>query len=262
VINIDDAFGRKLAAEYRGEGLVLCSRHESSIETQRSASRLFCREVTASAAGLTLEIGGAWGNATLASRFVGDFNIDNLLAVLGVLLGWGFSLQESTAALAKCSPPPGRMETFSVPGKPLAIVDYAHTPDALEKALHAARAHCTGRLICVFGCGGDRDARKRPVMGQIAEQLSDQIVITDDNPRTEDGDTIVVDIVKGLRRPRSAIIERDRASAIEIAIRNAGPGDAVLIAGKGHEDYQIIGHETRHFSDREVVQAVLEGQAP
>jgi UDP-N-acetylmuramoyl-L-alanyl-D-glutamate--2,6-diaminopimelate ligase len=197
----------------------------------------------------------------LASRFVGDFNVDNLLAVLGALLGWGFTLEEATAALAKCSPPPGRMETFSAPAMPLAIVDYAHTPDALEKALRAARAHCDGRLLCVFGCGGDRDARKRPVMGEIAERLSDEIIITDDNPRTEDGDAIVAGIVAGLTRPQVATIERDRARAIELAIRRAEARDVVLVAGKGHEDYQIVGLETRHFSDREVVQAALGRQA-
>jgi UDP-N-acetylmuramoyl-L-alanyl-D-glutamate--2,6-diaminopimelate ligase len=257
VINVEDAFGRSLAANYRGDGLVLCARSEMHMDSQQSASHLFCRDVRASASGLILEIGGSWGNATLASRFVGDFNVDNLLAVLGALLGWGFTLEEATAALAKCSPPPGRMETFSAPAMPLAIVDYAHTPDALEKALRAARAHCDGRLVCVFGCGGDRDARKRPVMGEIAERLSDEIIITDDNPRTEDGDAIVAGIVAGLTRPQVATIERDRARAIELAIRRAKARDVVLVAGKGHEDYQIVGLETRHFSDREVVQAAL-----
>jgi UDP-N-acetylmuramoyl-L-alanyl-D-glutamate--2,6-diaminopimelate ligase len=260
VINVDDAFGRELAANYRGKGLVLCARSETNIDAVPDASRLFCRDVRASTSGLTLEIGGTWGNATLASHFVGDFNVDNLLAVLGALLGWGFSLEEATSALAKCSPPPGRMETFSAAGKPLAIVDYAHTPDALEKALRAARAHCEGRLLCVFGCGGDRDARKRPVMGEIAERLSDEVIITDDNPRTEEGDAIVAGIVAGLTKPQAATIERDRARAIELAVRRAKAGDVVLIAGKGHEDYQIVGLETRHFSDREVVQAALARQ--
>ncbi|MFL6576763.1 MAG: UDP-N-acetylmuramoyl-L-alanyl-D-glutamate--2,6-diaminopimelate ligase [Povalibacter sp.] len=260
VINIEDAFGRELAANYRGEGLVVCGRARANVDAFET-SHVICRDVRRTATGLVLEIAGSWGEATLPSRFVGDFNVDNLLAVLAVLLGWGYSLERASAALAECSPPPGRMETFTAPGQPLAIVDYAHTPDALEKALHATRAHCAGRLICVFGCGGDRDARKRPIMGEIAERLSDAVIITDDNPRTEDGDAIVAGIVEGLKHPQSVTVERDRARAIETALRNAQAGDAVLIAGKGHEDYQIIGLETRHFSDREVVQAALRRQA-
>ena len=149
------------------------------------------------------------------------------------------------------------METFTAPGKPLAIVDYSHTPDALEKALLATRKHCRGRVICVFGCGGERDPGKRPMMGAIAERLADCIVVTDDNPRGEDGDVIVADIVRGLRLPQSAVIQRDRAAAIEYAIEAASADDAVLIAGKGHEDYQIVGAEKRHFSDRQIAQAAL-----
>jgi UDP-N-acetylmuramoyl-L-alanyl-D-glutamate--2,6-diaminopimelate ligase len=217
--------------------------------------------VNAAATGLELEIESSWGSASLRSRFVGDFNVDNLLAVLAVLLSAQFSLPSAVAALEQCVAPPGRMETFSAPGKPLSIVDYAHTPDALEKALRATRSHCNGQLICVFGCGGDRDARKRPVMGEIAERLADVVIITDDNPRTEDGDAIVAGIVSGLKQPQRVVIERDRARAIERAIRAAHATDAVLIAGKGHEDYQIVGIETRYFSDRDVVQAALRRDA-
>jgi UDP-N-acetylmuramoyl-L-alanyl-D-glutamate--2,6-diaminopimelate ligase len=174
-----------------------------------------------------------------------------------VLLGWGFTLGQAAEVLEQCSAPPGRMETFTAPGKPLAIVDYAHTPDALEKALLAARHHSTGRLICVFGCGGDRDAGKRPLMGGIAERLADVVIVTDDNPRTEDGDAIVADIVKGCMAPQRLIIERDRAVAIERAIHLGAATDVVLVAGKGHEDYQIVGLEKRYFSDRDVVEAAL-----
>ena len=255
VINLDDAFGVELARSYRGAGLIGCSK--SSEATQSVSSVLRARGVRATSHGLEIDIEGSWGQATLQSRFVGSFNVDNLLAVLGVLLGWGVPLEDAVRALAQCSPPPGRMETFTAPGQPLAVVDYAHTPDALEKALQATRAHCSGRLICVFGCGGDRDARKRPVMGEIAERLSDEVIITDDNPRTEDGDRIVADIVAGLKDPSRALIERDRAKAIALAIGHGRSGDAVLVAGKGHEDYQIVGTQTRHFSDREVVETVL-----
>ncbi len=222
-----------------------------------TAGHLQAQRVRATPEGLIIDINGTFGTATLRSRFVGDFNVDNLLAVLGVLISTGFPLQQAIDALEHCAPPPGRMETFTAPGKALAVVDYAHTPDALEKALQAARVHAKGRLICVFGCGGDRDAGKRPVMGSIAERLADVAIITDDNPRTEDGDAIVAGIVSGLKHPQRAWIERDRARAIEAAIAASAAGDVVLVAGKGHEDYQIVGLETRYFSDRDVVQAAL-----
>lgn len=262
VINIEDAFGRQLAANHSGSALTVCSRCASSVASLSVPARhVIASKVSAAEHGLHMDIDSSWGSATLSSRFLGDFNVDNLLAVLGVLLGWGFTLGRAVDALAHCMPPPGRMETFAAPGKPLAIVDYAHTPDALEKALRAARNHCSGKLICVFGCGGDRDARKRPAMGEIAERLADVVIVTDDNPRTEDGDAIVAGIVKGLKQPQRVVIERDRARAIGRAIRSARAGDAVLVAGKGHEDYQIVGLETRHFSDREVVQAALQVSA-
>jgi UDP-N-acetylmuramoyl-L-alanyl-D-glutamate--2,6-diaminopimelate ligase len=149
------------------------------------------------------------------------------------------------------------MEMLTSPGKPLVVVDYAHTPDALEKALHAVRQHCGAKLWCVFGCGGERDSGKRPLMGAIAEANADGVILTDDNPRGEDGDAIIADILAGIRAPEHARIERDRARAIEHAISRAQSGDAVLIAGKGHEDYQIVGGTTRHFSDREVALAAL-----
>lgn len=259
VINVDDAFGRKLAANHLGSAMTVCTRSASSLASLPvSARHVIASKVGAAGHGLDIDIDSSWGAATLSSRFVGDFNVDNLLAVLGVLLGWGFPLDRAISAIEQCVPPPGRMETFAAPNKPLAIVDYAHTPDALEKALRAARSHCAGKLICVFGCGGDRDARKRPVMGEIAERLADVVIVTDDNPRTEDGDAIVADIIKGLKQPQRAVIERDRARAIGRAIQSAHAGDAVLIAGKGHEDYQIVGLETRYFSDRDVVQAALQ----
>jgi len=258
VINVGDAFGRQLAERYGGSGLTLCSR-SAAVQVSKPSRALFAAKVRAAAHGLEIDIDGSWGAATLRSRFVGDFNVDNLLAVLGVLLGWDVPLKRAIEALENCVAPPGRMETFTAPGKPLAIVDYAHTPDALEKALQATRKHCGGKLICVFGCGGDRDASKRPVMGSIAERLADVVIVTDDNPRTEDGDAIVANIVAGLKHPERATIERDRARAIEHAIRAGASGDAVLVAGKGHEDYQIVGLEKRYFSDRDVVQAALRG---
>lgn len=262
VINVEDAFGLQLARRYTGPALIACARSAASLASLPASSlRLMATQVHAAPRGLAIDIEGSWGAARLSSRFVGDFNVDNVLAVLGVLLGWQVPLRDAVEALEHCVAPPGRMETFTAPGKPLAVVDYAHTPDALEKALRAMRKHCQGKLICVFGCGGDRDASKRPVMGGIAERMADAVIVTDDNPRTEDGDAIVADIVSGLRHPGHVLVERDRARAIEKAIGSATGDDAVLIAGKGHEDYQIVGIERRYFSDRDVVQAALRRDA-
>ena len=265
VINVDDPFGRALAAQKLECDVTVYTRSVAAASTGlRSRVRgndikvLAASDVRPSSSGLDIDIDGDFGRATLHSRFIGDFNVENILAALGTLLGLGVSFDRAVAALEQCAAPPGRLETLRAPGKPAAIIDYAHTPDALEKALHAVRRHCVGRLTCVFGCGGDRDAGKRPLMGAIAERLADRIIVTDDNPRTEDGDGIVADIVKGLRQPGLALVERDRAVAIGRAIREAGPDDAVLIAGKGHEDYQIVGGQRRRFSDLETAQTALE----
>jgi len=153
------------------------------------------------------------------------------------------------------------MEVFSAAGKPTVVVDYAHTPDALEKALEAARLHCKGKLWCLFGCGGDRDKGKRPLMGAIAEQFADVVVITDDNPRSEDPQAIVKDILTGLLDPGRARVVSGRAQAVTNAIMQAQPDDIVLVAGKGHEDYQIIGNRRLDYSDRATVAALLGGAA-
>jgi UDP-N-acetylmuramoyl-L-alanyl-D-glutamate--2,6-diaminopimelate ligase len=192
---------------------------------------------------------------------VGEFNAENLLAVLGVLLGWGVPLQQALIALSSCVAPPGRMEAFGGGAQPLALVDYAHSPDALAKVLDAARAHVRGRLFCVFGCGGDRDSGKRPLMGAIAESHADVVVVTDDNPRTEDSRAIIQQILAGVREPEAVHVIADRAEAIHFALAEADAGDVVVIAGKGHEDYQIVGTETRPFSDRVVVLDALGEEA-
>ena len=259
VINVDDAFGRELAQAHIGE-VIVCSRSAATLAALPShprQRRLLALSDRPTEAGLAIEIDGSWGRASLQSQFIGDFNVDNLLAVMAVLLGWGVALPRVLAALAPCTAPPGRMQTVTAAQRPLAIIDYAHTPDALEKALRAARRHCTGKLTCVFGCGGDRDATKRPLMGEIAERLADRVVVTDDNPRTESADAIIAAILAGMQRPQAATVQRDRALAIEAALAGGTAGDAVLVAGKGHEDYQIIGLERRHFSDAEVVRALL-----
>lgn len=267
IVNADDPFGRELATRVAHTCLVVLSRAgeirlDSRWRSERGdVKQLFAHRVTATPNGLHIQIDGSWGAATLRSRFVGDFNVENLLAVLATLLTSGISMQRAIGALENCGPPPGRMETLIAPGRPLVIVDYAHTPDALEKALLAVRKHRTGKLVCVFGCGGDRDPGKRPLMGAIAERLADRIVITDDNPRSENGDAIVADIRNGLTRPDAASVERDRAAAIDRAIAESAAADVVLIAGKGHEDYQIEGAERRSFSDREQALRALRTQS-
>lgn len=260
VINADDEFGRQLLSSQaaRAQMLTSYSRSASLPDMRNGVRHLFAVRAAAGVTGLDITVDGSWGVATLHSRFIGEFNVENLLAALATLLGWNVPFHDALAALERCSPPPGRMETLVATGKPLAIVDYAHTPDALEKLLATARKHTTGKLICIFGCGGDRDPGKRPIMAAVAERLADQVIVTDDNPRTEDGDAIVADIVKGFTAPARALIERDRAAAIAQGIALGKPGDVVLIAGKGHEDYQIVGTERRRFSDREVARALLE----
>ncbi len=265
VINVDDEFGASLAELSRR------TRGSSSPPARNPRGlRSSCvrRACARQSSGLVIGIESSWGVGEVAAPFVGDFNVDNVLTVLATLLAWGVPLADATRALSKCRPPSGRMETFGGSDSlPLAVVDYAHTPDALSKALRAARVHCRGRLHVVFGCGGDRDRGKRPLMGTIAAELADDIVITDDNPRTEDPRQITAEICAGLRpgapgapvvvRAASVRVEHDRKKAIRSALDNAPAGDVVVVAGKGHEDYQIYGTERRPFSDQAVITEYL-----
>lgn len=263
VINAGDAFGREII-----QRLMAQTKHArvtayatTGDHRELGDQQLFATAMQPTPTGLRIDFNGSWGAGQLQSRLIGAFNAENLLGVLGVLLGLGLPLTQAVQALEKCSPPPGRMETLIVSGKPTVVVDYAHTPDALSKALATARVHTRGKLVCLFGCGGDRDAGKRPLMGSIAEQLADVVMLTDDNPRMEDADAIVMDIQQGLDNPDAVLVERDRAKAIARVIAMSAPDDLVLIAGKGHEDYQIIGRNVKHFSDREVALKCLERSA-
>jgi UDP-N-acetylmuramoyl-L-alanyl-D-glutamate--2,6-diaminopimelate ligase len=261
VINVQDAFGRRLAEMLDpGVEAIWFSTANEVIAVPR-VGWIRLSAVRAFATGLTLHVESSWGAGTLRSRLVGAFNAENLLATLGVMLGWRVPLQQALAAVGACRPPPGRMEVFGGGSHPVAIVDYAHTPDALAKVLDAARAHTRGRLYSVFGCGGDRDAGKRPQMGAIAEELADAIVLTNDNPRSEDPRLIIEQIAAGMRDPARARVIPDREEAIRHALSEAEAGDVVVIAGKGHEEYQITGRERRPFSDRLLVQDAL-GAAP
>lgn len=176
---------------------------------------------------------------------------------MATLLSLGYPLEKLVNTANQLQPVCGRMEVFNAPGKPTVVVDYAHTPDALEKALEAARLHCQGQLWCVFGCGGDRDRGKRPLMGGIAEQFADRVVITDDNPRTEEPQAIIKDILAGLLDAGHVQVIHGRAEAVTSAIMQAKEQDVVLVAGKGHEDYQLVGNRRLDYSDRTTVARLL-----
>jgi UDP-N-acetylmuramoyl-L-alanyl-D-glutamate--2,6-diaminopimelate ligase len=265
VINVDDAFGALLATQPSHSPLVVTSCAARTPSLPSTAKQVCAIRATPQSAGMLIEVQSSWGNVSLAVPLIGEFNVDNVLTVLAVLLAWDIPLTQACAAVEKCHPPSGRMELFGGHAPlPLAIVDYAHTPDALAKALHAARLHCHGQLRVVFGCGGDRDAGKRPQMGRIAAELADDIIVTDDNPRTEDPARIVADIFAGVREQAAAkaahtLVEHDRARAIQTALRRSKAGDVVVIAGKGHEDYQIYGKVRRPFKDQSIVSSELQG---
>jgi UDP-N-acetylmuramoyl-L-alanyl-D-glutamate--2,6-diaminopimelate ligase len=258
VINIDDAFGRELAGADGAPGRLVVTGRASAPTT---AAHVLATEVRPMPDGFDLTLASSWGDGQLHVPLLGEFNVDNVLTTLAVLLAAQVPLSEALAALAQCAAAPGRMQrvTAAANSHGTVIVDYAHTPDALAKALAAARAHCAGRLHLVFGCGGDRDRLKRPIMGRIAVAGADAITVTDDNPRSEDPAAIVRDILSGIPQGCDRVrVEHDRAAAICAAIAAATPRDLVLIAGKGHEDYQIHGATRRAFSDQQVARRALE----
>ncbi len=258
VLNRDDAFGQQRLVELTASSFQITTvayglRSPPAHATYRAAYEVWAESVTAHPAGLDIHVHSPWGEGTLSVGLLGAFNAYNLLAALSTLLILGIPFTDAIQRLQVTAPVPGRMERFGAAGQPLVVVDYAHTPNALAQALMALRAHVRGRLFCVFGCGGDRDVGKRPLMGQAAARYADQIILTDDNPRTEAPDAIVHAIQQGIHQPDRVAVIQPRAHAIQAAIAHAGPEDAVLIAGKGHENYQIIGLEKHPFSDRDEV---------
>jgi UDP-N-acetylmuramoyl-L-alanyl-D-glutamate--2,6-diaminopimelate ligase len=263
VINVDDEFGAQLAGQLSAAQLVITTRAGERQQQPPGARVVRAVRVEAAISGLIIDVESSWGAARLEVPLIGEFNADNALTVLAVLLAWDIPLAKAAAALGSCRAAPGRMEAFGGrDAAPLAIVDYAHTPDALAKALRAARRHCRGRLRVIFGCGGDRDPGKRPMMGRTAAELADEVVVTDDNPRSESPERIVADILAGIPGSAAARVEHDRALAIRTTLARSGPEDVLLIAGKGHEEYQIYGSEHRPFSDQSVTRAALEAMRP
>ncbi len=274
VINLDDAEGRRLRAALDGSLDVVGYGFAADAEVRASHLQL-------SPVGIAFDIDTPWGGGRVQSRLLGAFNAHNLMAVVACLGAMGRPLARILEILPQLQPVHGRMNRLGGDGRPLVVVDYAHTPDALDKALTSLREHLArsphgagdsaevkrcesprpdGRLLCVFGCGGERDRGKRPEMARIAESLADALWITDDNPRGEDGDAIVAEIVHGLAHPARAVIERDRARAIAAAVSAADSADIVLIAGKGHEAWQESGGRRMPFDDLDHARRALQAR--
>ena len=261
VVNLDDPFGVELAAQLRDKNVevIAYGLSEAALhQAERHGMRMVYGELrTMSAQGMQLDVRSSWGAIELKSTLLGRFNAANLLGVLAVLLVSDVSLTQAAAALSSVQQVSGRMQKLGGSDTPTVIVDYAHTPDALEKVLLALReVNPAGRLICVFGCGGDRDRGKRAMMGKIAEKFADFCIITSDNPRSEDPQQIIAQISSEMRAGKHQILS-DRATAIGHSINTGKCGDMVLIAGKGHEDYQEIQAVKHPFSDVEVALAAL-----
>jgi len=255
IINADDPIGKTWLTRYPD-----AIAYGVSADTDLLSS-LFLKveHVTYLAQGVTFDFTSSWGKGTIYAPFYGDFNVSNIAAVCCALLSDGYSINQIQTVVSHLTVVPGRMEQYYFAVQKLTfVVDYAHTPDALKNALTALSSHkLQGRLIAVFGCGGDRDKGKRPEMGRIAEQYAEQIVIVDDNPRSENASTIIDDIKQGLNNPEKALIIHDRQQAILHLLKTACANDIILIAGKGHEDYQIFGNTKVHYSDRECLSALL-----
>jgi UDP-N-acetylmuramoyl-L-alanyl-D-glutamate--2,6-diaminopimelate ligase len=245
IINLDDTWASGLTQKVPANVGVI------SYSTEKVAD-VYATNVELHAQGVRAHVSTPWGEADIDSPLLGKFNLSNLLAVIAAVGAQGFSVQQMLPFIAQLEPAPGRMQLVTVDQieqEIQVIVDYAHTPDALENTLNAIHQHKAGKVWTVFGCGGDRDKTKRPQMGKIAERLSDYIIVTNDNPRSEDPASIAAEIVRGMNHPSGCLVIADRAQAIDFAVQQAKAGDIVLIAGKGHEDYQIFANQTLPFSD-------------
>ena len=258
VINADDAFGRSLLDSIPPGVAPVAYRLEGEPgKTRYPAQWVIGRRLELDINGMRLEVVSPWGSGVLECSLLGRFNASNLLAALACLCVSGLPFDVALQRLSAIRTVPGRMERFGMgEGRPLAVVDYAHTAGALESVLQSLRYHCQGELWCVFGAGGDRDRGKRPLMAAAAERYADHVVLTDDNPRSEDPERIIEDLCTGLEDADAVRVQHDRAAAIAETLSRAGPQDIVLIAGKGHETVQIVGDKALPFSDRERVMAL------
>jgi UDP-N-acetylmuramoyl-L-alanyl-D-glutamate--2,6-diaminopimelate ligase len=253
IINADDEYGKRLIVSLGKERVWTYSVNDNTAD-------LWMSGLNYQPTGVSGILHTPKGDVAFSSPLVGQYNLENLLAAVGAVLHLSLDLQVVAKSIPDFPGVPGRMERVQISDHQdiSVIVDYAHTPDSLENLLKAARPFIPGRMICVFGCGGDRDRTKRPKMGKIAAELADIAVVTSDNPRTENPDKILEDILAGIPDVVQAVVIGDRATAIRTAILEAQPGDGVLLAGKGHEDYQILGTEKIHFDDREQAREALQ----
>lgn len=252
VLNLDDSFGRQLASRLPARRAIGYSINGAAEAVLR------CLDIDAEAGALRLVLEAIGRRATVRVPLLGRFNAANVLATLGTLLALDWPLEDALDQLSSLGPVTGRMECFGGGDRPTVVVDYAHTPAGLQAALAALREHYRGELWCVFGCGGDRDRGKRPLMGALARGSADRVVITNDNPRTEDPQRIIAEIQAGAGADGRVCVIPDRQEAIIQSIRAAAPEDAVLVAGKGHEEYQLVGGERLPYSDRGTAKRALE----
>lgn len=252
VINVDDPVGKQWIDQIGGAVAV------SLIGPVTSAYKvIWATSVSYAESGIAIQFDGSWGTGKVHAPLIGAFNAYNLLVSFATLLLLGFDITELASVSDQLKPVVGRMELFKNDSQAKVVVDYAHTPDALEKALTALKIHCDGELWVIVGCGGDRDTGKRPMMSAIAEQFADHVVFTDDNPRTESPQQIIEDMLAGLSCPELVMIEHSRYHAVQRVLSMAKANDIILLAGKGHEDYQVIGTTKHHYSDRETAMTLL-----
>ena len=255
IVNIDTDFGQEIADRSVSDVVTVSTRFD---RVANGRPFVFVKSVVATGGGSKVSIDSSWGKGEFLLPLPGEFNVANAITVLGALLRWDVDMAQCCALMSQLEAPPGRMQRVTVAAKarlPAVFVDYAHTPASLEASLRALRKHCSGVLWCVFGCGGDRDRGKRSLMGKIVARHADRAIVTNDNPRFEDPMKIIADILEGMNV--EPLVVEDRGAAIAAAISGASADDVVLIAGKGHEDYQIIGSQRRDFSDYRVAEAHL-----
>jgi len=257
VLNADDAFGSEIFSELKNQRTIwLYGLNEEQVKQ----SKLYVHAINIANKpdGMSFMLVSSHGTAEINVGLIGEFNIYNVLACFCVLMQSGMNFNHAINRIVKLQTVPGRMEVIAEADKPTVVVDYAHTPEALSQALISVRKHVTGKIICVFGCGGDRDAGKRPLMAQVADNLSDLVIVTSDNPRNEDSAQIIDEVTQGISNELKLIVEEDRAKAIQQAISMASLDDLVLIAGKGHEQYQIVANKKFAFSDMQKARESLE----
>ncbi|MUL18676.1 UDP-N-acetylmuramoyl-L-alanyl-D-glutamate--2,6-diaminopimelate ligase [Aliivibrio fischeri] len=254
IINGDDQVGCQWLKEMPHAVAVSLNKENISFH---SGKKVFATSVVYSTEGIKLSISSDWGDVAFSVPLIGAFNASNILVAFATLLSLGYDINALAQTAPQLNAVIGRMELFTADNKAKVVVDYAHTPDALDKALQALRVHCEGKLWCIFGCGGDRDTGKRPMMASIAEQQADAIILSDDNPRSEEPSLITDDMLAGLKNAEFAHVIHDRFEACQFALSQANENDIILLAGKGHEDYQVLADKTVHYSDRETAQTLL-----